>query len=268
MRKGVGVAGIKRQQAFHEQLRRAGDELARQQLDRLNSQLESFKRNLETFAHEHRKDIESNPVFRARFQRLCRRLGVDLLASNKSYWSSLFGVGEFYHELGIQIIEACLQSRKLDGGLTELSIVKRRVEKMRAAPRKGRVVQAISDEDIVRAVEALKPLGSGFCIVTFDSAGSGGSDEGDSSRQLKRLVQSVPRELTSDQSVVLGRAQRTGNVTLDDLCAHGRDTPGWTRERAQSTLDAMLRDGLCWLDIDPANNNMHSYWVPSYFVTM
>jgi ESCRT-II complex subunit VPS22 len=43
----------------------------------------------------------------------------------------LLGVGDFYYELGIQIIDVCLSTRALNGGLMELSEVKRRVERMR-----------------------------------------------------------------------------------------------------------------------------------------
>lgn len=51
--------------------------------------------------------------------------------ASKGYWGELLGVGDFYYELGIQIIDVCLSTRALNGGLMELSEVKRRVERMR-----------------------------------------------------------------------------------------------------------------------------------------
>ena len=39
-----------------------------------------FKKHLEKFAAEHKNDIKSKPEFRAQFQQLCARIGVDPLA--------------------------------------------------------------------------------------------------------------------------------------------------------------------------------------------
>ena len=36
---------------------------------------------------------------------MCARIGVDPLASSKGFWAQLLGVGDFYYELGVQIIE-------------------------------------------------------------------------------------------------------------------------------------------------------------------
>ena len=39
-----------------------------------------FKKHLEKFAAEHKNDIKSKPAFRAQFQQMCARIGVDPLA--------------------------------------------------------------------------------------------------------------------------------------------------------------------------------------------
>jgi hypothetical protein len=36
---------------------------------------------------------------------MCSKIGVDPLASNKGFWAEMLGVGDFYYELGVQIIE-------------------------------------------------------------------------------------------------------------------------------------------------------------------
>ena len=42
--------------------------------------MEVFKKHLEKFAAEHKNDIKSKPDFRAQFQQMCARIGVDPLA--------------------------------------------------------------------------------------------------------------------------------------------------------------------------------------------
>jgi hypothetical protein len=46
----------------------------------MKEQMETFKTYLEDFARKYRQDIQKNPDFRARFQRMCNDLGVDPLA--------------------------------------------------------------------------------------------------------------------------------------------------------------------------------------------
>lgn len=49
-------------------------------MEQLQSQLDTFRANLETFARLHRKDIQKDPVFRMHFQKMCGNIGVDPLA--------------------------------------------------------------------------------------------------------------------------------------------------------------------------------------------
>jgi len=112
--------------------------------------------------------------------------------ANKGFWADLLGVGDFYYELGIQIIEACIVSRINDGGLTELSEIMRRVQVMRGSNNKQQQQQQISEDDIVRAIKTLKPLSGGYEVLPI----------GD-----RKLVRSVPKELDKDQSALLLLAQ-------------------------------------------------------------
>ncbi|RUP49557.1 putative vacuolar protein sorting-associated protein 22 2 [Jimgerdemannia flammicorona] len=137
------------------------------------------------------------------FQRMCSNIGVDPLASNKGFWAELLGVGDFYYELGIQIIDACMATRARNGGLIEIGELMRRVERMRGKANS----QVISEDDIVRSIKTLKPLGNGFDILQI----------GD-----RRMVRSVPKELNTDQSSVLVLAQ-----VRFCFCLH-RLHPTWT----------------------------------------
>lgn len=42
---------------------------------------------------------------------MCATIGVDPLVSNQGMWAQLLGIGDFYSELGVQVIEACLATR-------------------------------------------------------------------------------------------------------------------------------------------------------------
>lgn len=47
---------------------------------------------------------------------------VDPLASNKGFWAEVLGVGDFYYELAVQIVEICLATRSENGGLMTLRV--------------------------------------------------------------------------------------------------------------------------------------------------
>ena len=104
-----------------------GAEIAEVQLQNVTQQMETFKASLEEFAAKYKSEIKKNPefrfdfsffisdypckiicyplFFRTKFQTMCARIGVDPLASSKGFWAQLLGVGDFYYELGVQIIE-------------------------------------------------------------------------------------------------------------------------------------------------------------------
>uniref|UniRef100_A0A0A9YAV8 Vacuolar-sorting protein SNF8 n=1 Tax=Lygus hesperus TaxID=30085 RepID=A0A0A9YAV8_LYGHE len=86
----------------------------------ITHQLEIFRKNMIEFASKHRDRINKNPYYRAQFHHLCRKVGVDPLASRKGFWSELLGIGDFYYELGIQVIDICAEKQKIYGGLIPL----------------------------------------------------------------------------------------------------------------------------------------------------
>ncbi|CEP18605.1 hypothetical protein [Parasitella parasitica] len=241
-RRPVGVASVTYRKRTEREYQQIGDSIAAKELEQLQSQMEVFKTNLQDFAQKHRKDIRKDPTFRAHFQRMCTNIGVDPLASNKGFWADLLGVGDFYYELGIQIIEACIVSRINDGGLTELKEIMRRVQIMRGASNKQQQ-QQISEDDIVRAIKTLKPLSGGYEVLPI----------GD-----KKLVRSVPKELDKDQSALLLLAQKTGYVDNEMI----KNELGWSPERINTATQHLLQDGIAWLD---KFGEKESFWIPSYF---
>ncbi|KAF9914783.1 Vacuolar protein sorting-associated protein SNF8 [Lobosporangium transversale] len=275
-----GRAYNERLKATNESYQRVGQSLYDSQLQQLQSQLDTFRANLEVFAREHRKDIQKDPVFRMHFQKMCANIGVDPLASSKGYWGELLGVGDFYYELGIQIIDVCLSTRALNGGLMELSEIKRRVERMRGiqnsnskttttggsrnnAPQDSNSSSSsskwaaitlsnnnkdtsmeITEDDVLRAIKTLAPLGSGFQVLQL----------GD-----KKMVSSVPRELNRDQSLILALVQNTSGHINANMVS---ERLGWESGRIETALDTLLEDGLMWID---QQAEPYEYWVPGFF---
>lgn len=185
MRRRAGVGAIQKQKLEHGKYKDKGTEIQENQLEQMSRQLDVFRTNLEEFASKHKNEIKKNATFRRQFQEMCASIGVDPLASGKGFWSVL-GIGDFYYELGVQIVEVCLATNDQNGGLISLDEVRQRLIKARG---KSQHHQDITNDDLLSAVKKLKIFGNGFTVVPI---GKG-----------KYLVQSVPGELSMDHTAVL-----------------------------------------------------------------
>uniref|UniRef100_A0A3Q3LAG5 Vacuolar-sorting protein SNF8 n=1 Tax=Mastacembelus armatus TaxID=205130 RepID=A0A3Q3LAG5_9TELE len=140
-RRGVGAGAIAKKKLAEAKYKERGTVLAEDQIAQMSKQLETFKSNLEEFASKHKQEIRKNPQFRVQFQEMCATIGVDPLASGKGFWSEMLGVGDFYYELGVQIIEVCLALKHRNGGLITLDELHQRVLKGR-----GKYAQDVTGE--------------------------------------------------------------------------------------------------------------------------
>src|SRR5210317_1050787 len=124
---------------------------------------------------------------------MCALLGVDVLDTEKSFWGNL-GMGDFFYELGIRVVEVCLASRSRNGGIIRVSevneILSQRGTKFQFADSKSKA--SYSDEDIITCVKKLSKLGSGFRTVKVGQS---------------VMIVSVPEELDDDHMRVLDLAQ-------------------------------------------------------------
>lgn len=93
MRRNAGIAGLQRKNAHQQQYRKVGSQLTEQEVAKMGEQLETFRRQLESFARKYKRDINRDPAFRAHFQTMCSSIGVDPLAcpslSQPEPWLSL-----------------------------------------------------------------------------------------------------------------------------------------------------------------------------------
>mmetsp|Transcript_28935 Transcript_28935/g.35668 ORF Transcript_28935/g.35668 Transcript_28935/m.35668 type:complete len:189 (+) Transcript_28935:267-833(+) len=174
MRRGVGVQRKKIKQQAKRAYEDKGKELTEANLAHITAQMESFKTHLEEFARKRKHQISKDPLFRTQFQKLCAKLGIDPLASNKGFWAQILGVGNFYYEIGIQSIHICLATRSKNGGLISLDDLCTKLRKIRSSNKSlksNAEGMQVTEEDVERALKSLEPLGNGIKLVT-DPSGS------------------------------------------------------------------------------------------------
>uniref|UniRef100_A0A8D8SS52 Vacuolar-sorting protein SNF8 n=1 Tax=Cacopsylla melanoneura TaxID=428564 RepID=A0A8D8SS52_9HEMI len=243
MKRRVGIGAIQKQKLEQEKYKDKGSTIQENQLEQLSKHLNTFRDKLESFASEYKNDIKKNAQFRRHFQEMCASIGVDPLASRKGFWSML-GMGDFYYELSVQIVEVCLATNYKNGGLISLDELRTRLIRSRG---NSQLHQEITNEDLLAAAKKLKVFGNGFSIIPI---GRG-----------QFLVQSVPGELNLDHSQVLqqvaGKNQAYISVTVLE------NELNWTSERAQRALDFMVQEGYAWFDSQSPVE--HLYWFPSLF---
>ena len=239
-----------------------GDRLKQEKLSNVRETLDKFKVSLEEFASKHKARINADPEFRDQFHRLCKSAKVDPLASGKGFWTDILGLGDFYIELGVIIVEKCLQTRSSNGGMILLSDLVKLVRSHSS----GR--QSTSEDDVLQALEKLKVLGNGFRLLCI-----GGT----------RFVLSVPMEINNDCQELMAVAQKLqsrGHYDDSDSSSSSSSSSGgggggggvsegimtpapysWSPERFQLVLAPLLREGLVWVDIH--HNQEDSYYFPS-----
>ncbi|EEH20645.2 hypothetical protein PABG_02876 [Paracoccidioides brasiliensis Pb03] len=255
-RRGVGLGAFVNRNQSAQSYASHGANLRTTHLTSLQTQLSVFQSLLHAFALEHASTIKSNPTFRAEFARMCHAVGVDPLAAGNvkgkgkkglslsalgdggSFWTQILGgdVNDFYFEVAVRVVELCRETRGENGGLIG-------VDECRAIVGKGKAIGGgleVSEDDILRAVKSLEPLGSGFTVIKVGS---------------RQFIRSIPKELNTDQATVLEVIQIMGFVTLSMLQAN----LNWEKARAQTVIDDLLAGGLVWVDSQCAETE---YWSP------
>lgn len=250
-RKGVGIGAFDRSRLTSAHFVSHGLSLRANNAQALETQLSVFRSLLQQFAQTHAKDIRSDPAFRAQFARMCTAIGVDPLASSSSQasqssaWAQVLGktVNDFYFELAVRVVEVCGATRGENGGLIGLKDVRDRVAKGRDVALSG----DISEDDVRRAVETLKPLAGSYGIVQVGR---------------REYVRSVPRELSNDQAAVLEAVQVLGYVSISML----RDNLGWERARCRTVIDDFVGEGMLW--VDKQTGDEWEYWSPGFMASV
>ena len=229
----AGVKGIQQQRKQKDSFQKVGQAVKEQQIDQIKADLSEFKIIMERFAKEHAAEIRKDPIYRSQFQKMCNQVGVDPLASNKSYWSKLLGFGDFYFEVSVQIAQICISTRDQNGGLIELDQLKVELAKLR-----GSKSDPISEDDIVQSIKCLKPLGEGFCVLKI--AGN-------------TYIRSVPEELSQDLTEIISACEPSP-VTRKFLM----ETLKWDQDRVLHGITQLLQQSILWID---EQGSELTYWV-------
>ncbi|CAH8653268.1 unnamed protein product [Heterobilharzia americana] len=199
MYRKAGVASIKSKSLTQSKYKEKSDELAGNQITTLSRQFEQVRQALELFASKHRNKIKEDPQLRSQFQAMCSSIGVDPLAYSRGCWSETLGLGEFYYHLGVKIIEACMAHQKYTGGIIPVQELVSLLNKNRT-----RYESEISVDDVKRSIKKLRCLGTGFSLISLPGGQS--------------LVQSIPSEMSMDQTLVLGLAESSNSHTTVFCC--------------------------------------------------
>ncbi|XP_066150240.1 vacuolar-sorting protein SNF8 [Euwallacea fornicatus] len=243
MRRRAGLGAIQKQKLEQEKYKDKSNEIQVNQFEQMSKQLDFFKTNLEEFASKHKNEIKKNPEFRRQFQEMCASIGVDPLSSGKGFWSVL-GIGDFYYELAVQIVEVCLATNDKTGGLIGLEELRIKLINARG---KRKEHQEISKDDLLRAAQKLKIFGSGFNVIP---CGRG-----------KYMVQSVPGELSMDHSAILTLASGANRAYVS--VSYLKKELSWELERSSSALESLVNQGLAWVDTQDVHEKL--YYFPSLF---
>mmetsp|Transcript_10560 Transcript_10560/g.17215 ORF Transcript_10560/g.17215 Transcript_10560/m.17215 type:complete len:175 (-) Transcript_10560:170-694(-) len=167
---------------------------------------------------------------------MCISAGVDPLASGKGFWADILGVGDFYFELGVKIIQISVQTRASNGGIVSMSEVLKRIQAS------GHMIQSVSKEDLIRAVEKLAVLGGGFKLMKI--AGN-------------PMIVSVPLELNTDHEYIISAASDEDGSVTETLMS---GLHGWTKERFDRIIHPLLQEGIVWID---DHRGERRYYFPS-----
>lgn len=246
-RGGMGLQGLARQ----EEVKRAFEEKAKalhsERREHVQQSLDKFREHLELFARKHKDAIRKDPKFRAQFSQMCSKIGVDPLASNKSFWGELLGIGDYYFDLGVKITTISIATRATNGGMLGVQELLERLQaqKQRAQKRLSgtdvKVDTKVTEEDINKAVDKLSSLGSGLKIEKFGQ---------------RRALVSVPLELSQDENYVLEIASCLNGSALSPQIVAAKLV--WSLDRSKQSLLKLAAEGLAWYD-----QVSDEYWFPA-----
>lgn len=236
------MGAVHKQQQTEDKYKSKRDELANEQIVKLSEQMTEFRSKLQQFAQKYKKDIKKDAEFRRKFQTMCATVGVDPLQSSANFWTKLLGVGDFYYELAVQVIEVCMSTSHRNGGLIGINELHSRVLQSRNSGKqsKGSEIE-ITVDDLLRSIDKLSKLGSGLKVLSCGKT---------------YIIQSVPSELSLDQNLIIQKAEtNNGSVSLSLIVSELK----WSEERALKAINDMIMEGLVWID-KQAPNGQTLYW--------
>jgi len=236
MKKRIGVSIVKSKQEEKDKFNKMGKSLEEVKMTFVLDTMSTFQASLSEFATKYKDRINSDPEFRNQFHKMCLSVGVDPLASSKGFWADILGVGDFYFELGVKIIQITVQTRSSNGGIMGLDEMIQKLNEKQQLDNKHKKVHSshsppqLSQEDIIRAMEKISVLGNGFRLLRI-----GG----------KRMICSVPLEINIDHEAIMTAAEQEQGAVTEEII---QTIYGWSHERFTLIMKPLLLEGIVWVD--------------------
>lgn len=242
----VGIGALQKDKQRLELFQQKGSVLAKEELEKLTCQMAEFRSNLEKFASKYKKDIKKDGEFRRQFQQMCATAGVDPLRSSANFWGKLLGVGDFYYELALQIVEVFLSTSYRNGGIMTIEELQDRVTAARNVSKNSNLksTDSITTDDLLEAIKKLRVLNSNIRALPSKNS---------------YIIHSTPAEMNSDHIDITQCAHNTQGYVSKALL---RDRLSWPDERIQKALDELIMEGMVWLD-EQGPDGEHVFWFPS-----
>ena len=216
-----GRAAINYNREAEKGKRERGEQLRAKDLAAAQEQMKIFQKKLEHFAKQHKSELKKDPDFRAQFNDMCVQIGVDPLQSRNGFWQKFLGIGDFYHELSVKVIDVCLPLRTRNGGMVPYEDVIEGVKKTY-----GRDPPAISVKDVRTALKSLKSIGHGYRVIQIGK---------------KLFISTVSFDIDEDLESVLSLAKDKGYIV-------DKGALPMSDEKFQSVIGKLLQEGFVWVD--------------------
>jgi ESCRT-II complex subunit VPS22 len=250
MRRGIGVAHVQAKKDTAKAMADAGAQLSAQRTAQLVDNIQVLETRLKELAKKHESLIRRDPLVRIKFKQLADSLGIDLLESNANMFSKALGIGEYYYDLCVKIVEICIREKPYVGDMIPLTLVLKEMKRLKPNDN-------IQEQDIRMALEKVRVLGSGYDLIGL----------GDSINNV--YIRITPEDINADVMTLLRLANEKAAenpmapiLTREDLTAPPRC---WNPPRADKALRDAMSAGLCWvereeLDVQegPAPSHSHS----------
>ncbi len=215
-------------------------------LEEIKSDLEAAaetKEKLEELARKYGVIIATSPKLQEEVERIRKQYGIPkesvitrVMSEEEVLKRGPLGLGtRIDHEkLGMLLYQRAMLKRKENGGIMTYGEAYLLVNT-------GKLAEKLEAKDVEKAVKILKKNN----IIPGE-------------RELKsgvKVISFFPVELTDDQNEVLSIASRKGFTTLEEVMLK----TGWTKTRAQNTLQALEQEGITRKDESYAHGEKYYF---------
>ncbi|KAK8803717.1 hypothetical protein WA158_001411 [Blastocystis sp. Blastoise] len=206
-----------------------------------------LKKALEIMANDQQNALKGMSVNEQKqmqkdFYDLCLQLGIDPLSAEMPFLSRIFGTGsdfgKYYNNLGVSVIDICLVTRDLNGGIIPLDDLVNRVNATRGLKEK------VSLADVKIAIDKIKPLAS--YLKTQDVG-------------HREVLINTPVELNESKFSIMNIAQEHGGkVSESVLRSLNLDVDVYI-----DMIHELMKEGFAWIDTQGSETE---YYFPSFYL--